>query len=381
MNIINLHVYPSSFKHESRILKETKSLIDSRLVDKIFIGAIWEKGTQEHEEIDSGREVWRVPLKTSILPNGTLAKSLKQIEWILRIFFRFRKEHINIVQCHNISSLLIGMLFKIFAKSKVVYDAHELETEKPGMTGIRKKISKITERLLLRYVDTVIVVSESIAEWYKGEYPSKTIYTIKNVPYAKKDKSGKSNIFREKFNLQDDEILYIYQGVLSAGRGIDILLNIFSEIDKKKHIVFMGYGLFENRIKEYESDFSNVHFQSAVGFHEVISYTKSADVGICLLTNTCLSYFLALPNKLFEYVTSGLPVIVNDFPEMGSFVDKYECGWKVAINELSSITDLIEGMSKEDIKKKGENALKCKNRFGWHKEEEVLLEIYRELKD
>ena len=186
---------------------------------------------------------------------------------------------------------------------------------------------------------------------------------------------GFSNVLKEKCTIRDDEILFIYQGLLDNGRGIKILLSAFSKVDRKKHIVFMGYGILENVIKEYENNFSNIHFQPAVKPDKVIIYTKSADVGISLIENTCLSYQYSLPNKMFEYILSGLPLIVSDFPDMGEIIDNYKCGWKIVINE-ESIIELIENISRESVEEKRNNVLKCRDIFDWRKEEKNLLKAY-----
>ena len=284
MNRINLHIYQSSFKYESRILKETKSIASSGVVDKVIIAAIWENGLKEYEKLDNKIEVWRVPLKTRIFAGGSLVKVFQHIEWAFKIFSRFRNAGIKYVQCHSLSTLPIAVLIKIFARSKIVYDAHELETEK-GKRGIRQKTSKLLERLLIHYTDSIIVVSDSIAEWYKNQYSLKQVYVIKNFPYQENNINEPSNILKDTFSIQGNEMLYIYQGVLSKGRSIEILLNVFSKVDKKKHIVFMGYGELTNTIKKYDNDFSNIHFHPAVKPEEILNYTKSADVGICLFEN------------------------------------------------------------------------------------------------
>lgn len=372
----NLHIYPSAFRYESRILKETKSISDSGIFNKIFIAAMWEKGLKVYEKLDGKRQVWRVPLKTGNLLCGFLNRALQHIEWMIRIFFRYRRKGIKIINCHTLSSLALGVLFKIFAKSKLIYDAHELETEKKGWVGARKAIAKISERILIPYVDSVIVVSDSIRKWYKNQYNLKEVHLIRNIPYRETHVSRDSDILKEKFNLYNDEILFIYQGVLSEERGIKILLDVFSGMDKKKHIVFMGYGNLEKMVKKYETKFSNIHFQPAVKLEEIINYTKSADIGISLIKNTCLSHYYCLPNKVFEYIFSGLPLIVSDFPDMGKLIDDYQCGWKVAVNE-KSVIDLIKNISKEDIKEKRSNVLNCRNNFSWEQEEEKLLKIYQ----
>ena len=378
MGNINLHVYQSSFKHESRILKETKSLVDFGLVDKVFIIAIWENGLKEHEHLDSRREVWRVRLKTRYLPDGSFWKVLKFIEWWIKIFIRFKKEGITLFNSHNLLVLPLGVAFKIFVKSKLVYDTHELETETAAMSATRKKISKMIEKLFVCHVDSIIVVSDSIAEWYQNQYNLKEVHVIRNVPYSQDIKTKNSTDLKRKLNIQDNEILYIYQGALDRGRGIEILLNVFSHLNKKKHIVFMGYGVLEDEVKKYEKNFSNIHFQPAVKPDDVKYYTASADAGISLIENTCLSYQYSLPNKMFEYISCGLPLIVSDFPDMGKIVDENKCGWSVPV-EKNSVAELIENISEQELGERRKNVLKCKDKFGWHQEEEKLLQLYRNL--
>lgn len=377
MSSINLHFYQSSFKYESRILKETKSLVHSGLINKVIIAGIWEAGYDEHEELDNKRVLWRVSLKTQVLPGGSSWKVLQHIEWAFKIFFKLRKEGIKFVHCHSLSTLPIAVLFKIFAQSKVIYDAHELETER-GMHGIRQRVSKLLERLLINYADRIIVVSNSIAEWYQNQYGLEKIHIIKNFPYQENYSSKSNHILKDTFKIQDNEILYIYHGGLSNGRSIEILLDVFSKVNRKKHIVFMGYGELEDTVKKYEKNFPNIHFHPAVKPGDIISYAKGADVGICMIENISLSYYYSLPNKLFEYIVSGLPVIVSDFPDMGKIIDKYKCGWKSLVNEQALI-DTIEKISSEEIKDKIKGVLKCKDYFVWDSEEKKLLNIYDSL--
>jgi glycosyltransferase involved in cell wall biosynthesis len=131
-------------------------------------------------------------------------------------------------------------------------------------------------------------------------------------------------------------------------------------------------------IKECEKEFHNIHFHTPVKPEQVLHYTSSADIGVSLIENTCLSYYYSLPNKVFEYLLSGLPMIVSEFPEMGKFVDENNCGWKVKVDSRA-LVKLIESISHEDIFEKQNSVLKCKDNYGWHKEEEALLRIYKSM--
>jgi glycosyltransferase involved in cell wall biosynthesis len=373
---INLHIYPSNIKHESRILKETETIARFCFVDKIFIIGIKEKGLRERETLDGKREIRRIPLGLKVLPSHSFFKLLKYFEWLSRVLINFKSRNIFLVNCHSLSVLLLGALFKLFRKSKLVYDTHELETEGAGVSGGRKMLSKIVEAILINYIDRLIVVSDSIADWYKNRYHLNKVYVVKNFPSRQKITNG--NILKEKFDIKNNEILYMNHGALGEGRGIDILLDVFSQIDKRKHIIFMGYGRAEKRIREYEKKFPNIHFQPAVEPEDVINYIGGADVGISLIENTCLSYFYSLPNKLFECLLSGLPVIVSDFPEMGKVIDENNCGWKVTVDE-KSVRRLVEKISKEDIEEKKKATFKCRDKFVWENESKKLLKVYEDL--
>jgi len=360
------------------MLKETKSIADLNIFDIIILLGVWEEGLAKREKLDDTREIQLITLKTAILPQGKFWRIIKSIEWFLRIIVVFSKENIVMVNCHSLPVLSVGMIFKTFKHSKVIYDTHELETETATMSRIRKLFSKILERLLINHVDSVIVVSNSIADWYKNQYKLKTVNVVRNVPYYCDTKYVQPRILKERFNIPQNHVLYIYQGMLSTERGIEILLSVFSKLNNNRHIVFMGYGPLENSIKKYEAEYPNIHLQPAVKPEEITHFTSSADIGICIIKSTCLSYYYSLPNKLFEYIMSGLPVIVNDFPEMAKFVDDNKIGWKVPADE-ESISQLIKETSIVEIEEKRDNVLNCKNKFSWEIESKNLSKVYKEL--
>ena len=379
MDSINLHIYPSPITHESRMLKETKSIADAQLVDTIYLVGIWKDGLEEHEQIDARRQIWRVRPRIGSQKSSLVFKTLRYIEWQLRILWHFRSSPVKMVNCHSLPVLPIGVLFKLFLRAALVYDTHELETESIGAVGIKQVFYKLIERIFIRFADAVITVNNAIMEWYKHEYGIRNIVAVRNIPYQRLEADiNKNNILKSKFRINDDEILFIYQGSLGAGRGIDILLDTFSKVDGKKHLLFMGFGEWEDRIKQYEQAYTNIHFLDAVRPAEVDRYTIGADVGLCLIENIGLNYFLSLPNKLFEYIMNGVPVIVSDFPEMSRVIDEGDCGWKVAVDK-SALYSLVTNISKDEIAAKRNHAMQYRKMIGWQNEEKVLLNVYRNM--
>jgi glycosyltransferase involved in cell wall biosynthesis len=374
----NLHIVANNFKNDSRVLKETKSIAESGIFQKVYIAALWESGVDELEQLDPKREVWRVPLKTRWFSKVLFVQALKYLEWAARIFLRYRNRKIRVVHCHDLFPLPIGLFFKFFTRAKVVYDAHELESERDGQGRALKALSRIVERASLRFADSFIVVSESIGNWYRAAYrmeESRQVNVVKNVPYVQKIDDTAEKLLRKKFGMKDGELLFLYQGALTGGNGIYALLEVFKDEDQKKHIAFMGYGHLEQTIREYESKYPNIHFHPAAKPDEIISYTAGADVGISLPENTCLSYYFCLPNKLFEYLMSGLPVIVSDFPEMAAFIDQNGCGWKSDATPAAFRAVLAE-INAEAVREKSAKARACRYNYGWHLEEKTLLASY-----
>ena len=267
---------------------------------------------------------------------------------------------------------------KFFLNKKVVYDCHELETEKYGLNGIRKKIAKITEKVLIKYTDLVVVVSESIHDWYLKEYNLKNVIIVKNTPYTKFE--GDSEYFRKKFKIPIDNKIILYLGGLFEGRNINKLLKEFDQIKNSKlSLIFMGYGTMENQIKKYAQINKNIYLHNAVEIKNILEYASSADIGIAYMKNGSLNDDFCLPNKFFEYIFSGLPVITSNTPDMARIINKYNIGTTISkidsVNLINAIKK-VEEIDKSDLKK---SLLKAYFHLNWNVQENNLLKAFKEL--
>ena len=380
MDGINLHMYPSPFKFESRILRITGTLKDSGLFSKIIIVASWEKGLLVRETLDSTREVWRIDHGVSRDKHGAMWKVAKIVIWTVKSLLALKGKPIACVNPHSVTALPMAVAIKLVNRCPLVYDTHELETESAESRGPRKLLYKAIERLFMPFVDVISVVSDGCAGWYRQRYPSKKVWVVKNFPKACDRRIVRSDIFRKYFALDEKDILFIYQGMIGKWRGIEILLNVFRRVDPSKHIVFMGYGSDEylGKIAQAGRETPNIHFYPGVDPSQVVQYTSGADVGIALIENSCASYYYSLPNKLLESLSAGSPVIVSDFPDMRSLIDEYDCGWKVEVAE-DQVLHLVQNISQADVDRKRVGALRWSQENTWEAEEKTLLAIYDEL--
>lgn len=222
----------------------------------------------------------------------------------------------------------------------------------------------------------MIVVCDKIAGWYVENYPfmKDKIFVIRNIPEVFDDISTLKADLKQEFNIPDNSLLFIYQGGFFNGRGIKIMLDAFVGLPDK-YVVFMGFGPLVELISQYTRSYPNIFLKEAVPPSELIAYTRTADVGISLIENICLSYYYALPNKVFEYSMAGVPLIVSDFPEMSSYVDHYKIGWTVnpEFNDLKNLVNAIDKPALQQIKP---NFKKVNEEISWEIEQERLVNVY-----
>lgn len=374
----NLHISLTEFRNESRVLKQATSLSDAKIFENIFIASLHGEGLKESESYAENINLKRFALKTRRLPKNFLVQILKFIEYCFRVAFFYKDKNIDVVNIHNISLLPFGFLLKKLYKSKLIYDTHELETETNGLHGFRKKISKFLERKFINHVDMILVVSESIADWYEEEYSIQRPSVVLNAPNRRELKSN--NHFREQLGIREDQVILLYQGGLASGRGVRFILDAFKIRDDDKLVaVFMGYGSLEADIIAAAKLHNNIFFFPAVPPQVVLEYTSSADLGISLIENTCLSYYYCMPNKLFEYAMAGLPVLVSNMKDMSELVIKNNMGAVISDFTPVGINQALDTFLQKDLAEMKSNAYRVATENAWEEQEKKMLVAYNEL--
>jgi glycosyltransferase involved in cell wall biosynthesis len=374
---INVHIYQSEFKNESRMLRITDSLARLNFFSEIIIFAVYSDGLLEHESLGKSRYVYRI--KTFINPKGsTFFRYFFFLEWSIRILLKLRHKSILAVNPHSVPALPIAFIIKIWKKAKLVYDTHEIETEQYLGWSLTKLLSKIIENLLIKKSEIVFTTSDGYTEWYKKTYTLSNVFTVKNYS-RKRDISAITSVgLREYSNCAENDMLFIYLGIIGEGRGIELLLNVFKRITPNKKIIFMGYGPMVKDVQRISKEYSNIYYHPAVASNEVYKYVQSCDVGFCLIENFHLSYYHTLPNKMLECLNVGVPVIVSDFPDMKDCVDEYDSGWVVSPDD-QCVFRLVEAISKEHLLYAKRNAQIWSQHNIWETQELIIEKAYSRL--
>jgi glycosyltransferase involved in cell wall biosynthesis len=376
--IINYHISPTVFKNESRILKESKSLLNAGIVDKIKIIAFHSDTLPLYEKLGNNFELIRIRLFTKSLPKNLPFQLIKLTEFIFTILRVCVVENPKLITVHALWLLPLGAIIKFCFNAQLIYDAHELETETFVIKGFRKTLSKIVEKIFIKYVDLTLVVSKSIEDWYIKEYNIKNIVTVLNAPNLSVPYN--SNIIRNKLKLDGNLKIILYLGGLVSGRGIEESLDAFAQLKKNNYcLVFLGYGYLDKYILEKTKLNKNIFLMSAVSPDEVLTYASSADIGIAFIENGSLNDYYCLPNKFFEYIFSGLPVIVNEAPEMVKIIRKYGIGdviKKLDSYSLELSISRIESFNKSTLSESLKTAA-CD--LSWENQEIMFLSSHRNL--
>jgi glycosyltransferase involved in cell wall biosynthesis len=326
-----LHITHTDIRTDSRILKELNSLSETGLYDMHGIGV------SATDEAPASKQNENVSIETlNLISSGSkwrpriLRHLFTLIELIFKMTLKSKRLSPDVVHCHDTLVLPIGFLLKKLTGCKLIYDAHELESNKNGQSIILSKATLVVEKICWASVDLLVSVSPSILDWYNENLGVKLNSLVLNSPVLNDacDKEFKLDVkyFHEKYSIPNDTLVFIYLGILGSGRGIDYILEAFSSYKIKSHVVFMGFGDFEDKILNYSSSNTNIHLHPAVKHDEVVSYTRNADVGLCLIENISLSDYYCLPNKLFEYAFSKLPILASNFPDLNTYVKKYSLG-------------------------------------------------------
>ena len=220
-------------------------------------------------------------------------------------------------------------------RAKVYYNSRELYA---FLGGLRKRpylqsIVKFIEKIFIRKADLVLTTGEMDSEFLEKFYSIKNTLVIRNIPLLQ-EPSEKID-FRKIYGIGEEKVILLYQGVLLEGRGIPVIMRAMVSLPQTV-LVLLGDGEQKNNFKSMSEKLNisdRVIFAGTFSQTQLINYTAAADIGLSLIENISVSYYHALPNKLFEYIMAGLPVLCSNLPQMKKIVEEYCVGEAISIED------------------------------------------------
>jgi len=355
---------------------------DSRIVNLIYS---FEKDKLDYRIISydwSGSQISNNNPRVEIIPlkrnNSLLFYSL----FILSLFRRLFLSNSKIYLAEDVYTLAPVVFFAKLKNAKILDNSRELYG---FLAGLREKMKTqqviaAIEKRFIKYVDLVVTTGEMDSEFIEEYYNLEKSLVLRNLPKYKKIENPVN--LRKKLNLPEDSIILLYQGVVLEGRGIIKVIHQIGNF-KKLVLVVLGDGAFKEKF-EAESKArgvsNQVFFYGRVPHEELLDYTAGADFGLALIENISKSYYYALPNKLFEYIMAGVPVISSNLPQMKNIIDRYSTGVCVDPENDEELNDVFEQIQNGslEIEEAKENCSKAALELNWEEEyKKLAVTLYK----
>lgn len=397
----------NSFQNDARVLKEAQTLVRSGHTVTVF-ALLQSDDMKAAETLEPGLSVIRIqkslltrlfrvlrraPDRATNVVRGSgavfvdapLKKTrLAQIGQIVsRTFVHCRfviamlRNNPDVVHAHDVNTLPTGWIVARLRGAKLVYDAHEISTDREGYRLFRGPIAAIERRLFPR-VDAAITTTEMRAKFFARAYGIKRPLVLQNRPRF--SSVPKNNRVREELGLNDTLPIILYQGGLQPGRGLEDLVHAMPHLPPC-YLVFIGGGRLLIPLQKRVTELGlagSVHFIPTVDLDDLPFYTAGADIGVQPLRNTCLNHLTTDSNKLFEYMMAGIPVVASDFPEIRKIVSTHQSGLLFDPEKKGDLAIAL-GQLVSDVDQRAKyanNALHAAKHLTWEAQEETLRKLY-----
>jgi glycosyltransferase involved in cell wall biosynthesis len=370
MRIVHITINPIDF--ERRIFNQ--AITGRKCKHKIWVIALGKPGEIHHERKKTFN-LWRIPLR--YFERGG---PLKFLSFNIKVFFCLLFKSVDLIHCHDLWVLPSSAILSLFKNTNLLYDAHEYYTglEIFLKRPLRKFLWSLAERLSMPMVDALVTVSVQHAKLYKLRYPKfNNIQVIRNLPQfeAPKYPSADDGLKEKK------DKMIVFHGHFKPGRGLENLIEALAQINDVQ-LLLIGEGELKPKLEKLidaKKINAKIHLRNYIQTDLLISFISQADIGVVLFEPTNINYASALPNKFFEYIMAGLPVLASNIDTLKEIIDTYNIG--LTVNPLS-VASIVEGINSIfnnqarllELKK---NTRKAARELCWENEEEKLIEIYK----
>lgn len=304
-------------------------------------------------------------------------------EYNLRLFFFLLFKPKAVLVANDLDTLLPNTIISRWKNTPLVYDSHEYYTGVPELEGrpAVQKIWKRIERYCIPKLKHCITVNHSIAKLYFDEYGVK-FDVVRNVPVV----TPIQHKTLAQLGLPADKKIIILQGAgININRGAEELLQSMQYLNGYLLLIIGGGDVFE-QLKAMRVNLGledKVLILDKMPRADMLSYTAAAHLGATLDKPLSTNYLLSLPNKIFDYIMAGIPVLSSNLVELKNIIEKYDVGVVTSSHNPQDIAAAIEKVlgDEEMYNRLKANTAKALAELNWEKEKKVLVDIYTQLVD
>jgi glycosyltransferase involved in cell wall biosynthesis len=292
------------------------------------------------------------------------------------------REPAEIVLSHDLNTLPVAALAARRLGARLLYDSHEVFAELPVHGRLARRRWLAVERALLPRVESMWMSSPGHAAVFAANHGVPVPPVIVNVPSLDPDPraAGVPDLHAE-MSLAQGLRIALYIGGVYPHRPLDVLLEAAAEL-KDCAMVIMGPGLpsYVDQLRAQARALGveeRVRIAPAVPIADVVRYAAAGDVGVIPFLNTSLNNFHGLPNKIFEYIAAGLPVVASDFPQLRAVIDRYDVGRTFDPDRPGALAGAIREVLADPARlaELRANATAAAAELNWEVESRRLLEL------
>ncbi len=294
----------------------------------------------------------------------------------------------GVIHAMGLMGLPVGLAIRSAMGGRLVYDARDLYPDAGNLARmpafVRWLVGRIERRWALR-ADRVFTVNDALAGLLRTRLGCDPPVVVMNASDPRPAGSARPHRFHERLQLDPSVPVVLYQGGFSPGRGIEELVEAMSHVPTA-HLVLLGYGrlVAELQHRVDRSPAANrISILPAVAPAELLDWVASADVVAIPIQGGTLNHRLATPNKLFEALAAGVPVVASDLPGMAPIVHELDAGVLVDPSSPTSIAAGIQTLLEAGPDERAQRQIRLQaaaaGRFGWQAQFATLLTEYGRL--
>lgn len=297
----------------------------------------------------------------------------------IRLFIFLLFHRCDCLLSNDLDTLLPNFWISKLKRIPLIYDSHEYFTEVPELVS-RPKVQRVWKRIeeyVVPKLPEMITVNQSIADLFHEKYGIK-VHIIRNIPMRKMLPAPAS---RQEVGLDPNKHILVLQGSgINIHRGSEELLDAMRYLDDCQ-LVIIGGGdvlpILKEKVAANHWD-DRVKFFPRMPYQQMMAITQLAELGFTLDKDTNLNYRFSLPNKLFDYIQAGVPIIASHLTEIERIITDYNIGTFIDNHEPKTIAATIQNALNDEkiLSLWKNNLIFAAQNLCWENEEGVLLTIY-----
>lgn len=270
---------------------------------------------------------------------------------------------------------------------RTVYDSRDIYMHARSMEGLGRTWRWLLgglERRWARRCDAILTVNDAYAEILARRFEVPRPPVVRNTPARYSQLTPRPDLLRQRLDLAATTRIVLYQGGLMTERGIEQGMEAILSVPDAM-FVLMGFGSQEDtmmRLGRSDRYRDRVRFVDPAPPADLLDWTASADVMLMAIQPTTLNHRYTTPQKLWEAIAAGVPVVASDLPGMAAVVHETGCGELVDPTDPADVARGILAIL--DLPAPDRRALEARCRAGgevycWEHEVDVLLDLYERL--